>query len=453
MDEFDNNSLWDAVLAELQVSLSPANFQTWFRGKTWISTLSNTEVEINCSSPYNKAWIEQRYLEQIREIVERLTGRPQNLLFSVSSRLVTKPSHKASPTESVPLFTEEPLDTLKASLQSANINEKYSFSNFLVGQCNQLAYAVAKAVGEDDQRRYNPLLIYGGVGVGKTHLLQALAQSVLVRRANLKVLYSSSETFTNDMVEAIQKKQTIDFRSKYRKADLLLIDDIQFIAGRESTQEEFFHTFNHLYERGKQIILACDRDPSELASLQERLKSRFVGGMVAKIDTPDQELKEAILLAKSKEMGMDLDFNLIRDIAASMGSSIRELVGALLKVTAAASLTGKSPDRELAKSVLTLERSVKPTPGKILRAVADHFSIPTETISSNSRGKAVVLPRQISMYLLRHHLNLSFYEIARLLGGKDHSTVIYSVARVENLVENGGEVRSLVDEIERAFKT
>ena len=377
MTNLDKTSLWETVLAELQLSLSGANFQTWFKGKTSIISINNSLVEIGCSSPYNKVWVEERYFGKIKEVIDRVTGVSNTLVFSVSSQdLGLKPKKRAVVAPStVPLF-DEAAPIIQEAIEQANINPKYSFSNFVVGQSNQLAFAASKAVSEAPFEHYNPFLVYGGVGVGKTHLVSALAHAVVLRRAQAKVLYTSSETFTNEMVAAIQNRQTSTFRGKYRAVDVLVVDDIQFIAGRESTQEEFFHTFNHLYNLGKQLVFSCDRDPGELEKLQDRLKSRFIGGLMVKIDSPDLELREAILLAKSRDIGLDLDFSTIRLLAENLGPSIRDLEGGLLRLAAASKLVGKKVDISLVESVVSLT-SKKPEKNidYILEEVAKFFSI------------------------------------------------------------------------------
>jgi len=450
MNVLDKNSLWEAVLAELQLTLSGAIFQTWFKGKTDILSLTGNVIEVGCASPYNKVWIEERYLGKIKEIVDRITGASNTLVFTVSSQVdgAAKPKAARPESRTVPLFEDAAPPGIQEAFEAAGLNQKYSFSNFVVGQTNQLAHAAAQAVADAPYERYNPLLIYGGVGVGKTHLLQAIAQAVLLRRADTKVHYCSSETFTNEMVEAIQRRQTVDFRAKWRSVGFLLVDDIQFIAGRESTQEEFFHTFNQLYSRGKQLVFSCDREPKGLANLQERLKSRFVGGLVVAIEPPDLELREAILLTKAREFGLSIDSSIIRDLAKKLGPSVRDLEGGLLRILAASRLMGRKIDSCLVDTVIGLKTPSDKKPlAKVLEETAAFFSLSLSDIKSARRVKSCVFPRQVAMYLLRKEGGLSFKEIATALGGRDHTTVIYSVNKVENLVEKGGEAARLVEEL------
>jgi len=439
-------------MAELQLTLSGANFQTWFKGKTTILSVEGSLIEIGCSSPYNKVWLEGRYAGTLKTIVDRITGQSNTVVFTVSSKEFPpkfKPKEKTGST--APLFEDDISPSIKEAIDAANVNRKFSFSNFIIGQTNQLAFAVAKAVVETPVDLYNPLLIHGGVGVGKTHLLQSIAQAAILRRPDYKVLYCSSETFTNDMVEAIQQRQTVGFRSKYRKLDLLIVDDIQFIAGRESTQEEFFHTFNHLVVGGKQVVLSCDRNPNELSNLQGRLKNRFVGGMVVLIEPPDLELREAILLGKAKAAGVVLDFSLVRFLAENLGSSIRDLEGALLRLLAVSNLTGKEISLEMIKSSIRFGSKEAKGPDKLLGLVAVFFSISVEKLTGTLRLKQYVFPRQVAMYLLRTNCNLSYKQVASFFGGRDHTTAMYSVSKVENLVKTGGEVASLVRDIQVKF--
>ena len=450
MDVADNKFLWDSVLAELRLSLSGATFQTWFNGKTGILSRQKGTVEIGCANSYSKAWLEQRYMTEVKKILDRLTGVPNTLVFRVSSQTTTPPKTRASKSQpvTVPLIEEEAAAPLKSNLLAAGLNQKYSLSNFIVGDSNQLSFAAARAVVDSPLDYYNPLLIYGGVGVGKTHLLQAVGQATILRRGGAKVLYTSSETFTNDMVEAIQKRQTFDFREKYRNLDMLIIDDVQFIAGRESTQEQFFHTFNHLVVRGKQVVLSCDRNPKELYDLQDRLRSRFSGGMVAAVEPPDQELREAILLAKAKQGGITIDRPVIRLLAQMLGPSVRDVEGGLTRVVAVSKLTGKKIDEA------AVRRAIGPTgrdpvkPPAVLDVVANYFSLNQKALCGGRRDNGTTFPRQVAMPLLRRGLKLPLKKIGEYFGDKDHTTVVYAINRVENLLKSDAEVHRVVAELE-----
>ena len=437
-------------MTELQLGLSSANYQTWFKGKTAVLSRKDRVIEIGCSSSYNKVWLEDRYQSKLKEIIDRITGEHNTITFCVSSKIQEARTSKkrAQENPTVPLFEETDSSTIQKSLDDANVNRNYSFSNFIVGQSNQLAYAVSKSIVENSASHYNPFLVYGGVGVGKTHLLQAIGQATLLRRPGAKVLYLSSETFTNDMVEAIFKKQTVLFRDRYRSADLLLIDDIQFIAGRESTQEQFFHTFNELHRRGKQIVLSCDRNPQELANLQERLKNRFAGGISAKIDPPDLELREAVLLAKSRSARINLDFSIIQLLAKLSGPSIRELEGALSRLIAVSKLTNKKIDLDLINTVIGAEKKPQNPIELVLKSVGDYFSLNIMQLKSPTRIKQYMLPRQLAMYLLRVTVGLSYGDIAKIFSGKDRTTVMYSVKKVEKLVKKDPEIQRILGDLE-----
>lgn len=437
-------------MAELRLSMSEANFQTWFKGKTAILSTQGGVIEIGCANSYGKAWLEQRYFKELKTVLDRITGTSNNLVFKVSSQAVgglkKRPTKK--PVRTVPLLEGETEDSFTDRFVEAGLNRKYSLSTFLVGSSNQLAFAAAKAVVDSPFDRYNPLLVHGGVGVGKTHLLQAIGQAVILRHAGIKVLYSSSETFTNDMVEAIQRRQTFDFREKYRTVDLLIIDDVQFLAGRESTQEQFFHTFNHLILRGKQVVLSCDRDPKDLHGLQDRLKSRFSGGMVASIDPPDRELREAVLLSRARQEGLVLDRSVVRLLAKVLGPSIREVEGGLTRLAAISKLTGKPIDEAAVLQIIGSEHRPAASPKPFLEAAAKYFSVSLSDLCGNKRNKTVSFPRQVSMYLLRKNLKLPLKEIGRLFGNKNHTTILYTNRRVESLLKTDPEVRRVVLELE-----
>lgn len=446
----DKLTLWNAVLTELQLSLSSANFQTWFKGKTEITRFESPQLEIGCNSSYTKDWLEQRYHGQLKAIVDRLLGEKVTLTFIVSTNLknLTKPKSKGS--TDTPLFGED-ADKLAAKLAASNLNSKYTFDSFVVGNSNQLAFAVAQAVASSPAKAYNPLFIYGGVGLGKTHLIQAVGHAAIAASARVKVLYCTSEAFTNEMIEAIQSRRMGQFRTKYRGVDILIIDDIQFIAGRETTQEEFFHTFNDLYASGKQIILSSDRQPNAISKLEERLRSRFEGGMIADIQPPDVDLREAILLSKVRRLDITISAEVIRYLARSVTSSIRDLEGSLVRLSTQGQLNGTSLSIELAKSFIderyNRQLSGKVTPKEVLDIVCEYFKLRQTDLRSSSRIAKMVLPRQITMYLLRKDLGLQLEYIAEFLGKKDHTTVMHGVEKIEGHVENSDKLRGLVEDI------
>lgn len=450
----DKKTLWNAVLTELQISLSAANFQTWFRGKTSIVQLDGNNIEIGCSSAYIKDWLEQRYQGQIKTILDRLTGAANNLTFNVvknSEKEFAKTTVKKPSELSVSLFDDQEVEKIVAKLESSGLNQTYTFENFVVGSSNQLAFAAAKAVSDSPAKVYNPFFIYGGVGLGKTHLMQASGHAAIQRNSKTKVLYCTSESFTNSMIEAIQNRTTKEFRNKYRGVDILIIDDIQFIAGRETTQEEFFHTFNDLYASGKQIILSSDRPPAEIAKLESRLRSRFEGGMIADIQAPDADMREAILLSKIERQKLDIPPEVVHFIAQNISSSVRDLEGSLLRLVASAQIIGAKITLELAKNYLTHKQARnlvgKKTPREVLETVCNYFNVKQNDIKGTSRLARYVLPRQITMYLLRAELGLQLEAVANFLGGRDHTTVMHGVDKIEKDVDKSEKVKTLITEI------
>lgn len=448
----DQKTLWKSALAELELALSDANFQTWFKGKTEIGSIEGEGIEIGCNSTYTKDWLEQRYLGQIKAILDRLTETNTRLVFTVSKDLKTfsqKSSEKAQSNN--PLFSDEETGKLQEKLEASKLNPNYTFDNFVVGSSNQLAFAVGKAISESPGKIYNPLFLYGGVGLGKTHLMHAIGKGAVNTNPKIKVLYSTSESFTNNMIEAIQTRSTKEFRNKYRTLDILIIDDIQFIAGRETTQEEFFHTFNELYGNGKQVIISSDRPPAAISKLEERLKSRFEGGMIADIQAPDLDMKEAILLSKVRQRGLDIPEEVLHYLAQNGSSSIRDLEGSLTRLVTQARINNTSLSVELAKSFIDQRqnRSLtdKASPKEILETICDYFNLRQADLKGSGRSAKFVLPRQITMYLLRKDLGLQYENIADLLGGRDHSTIMYGVEKIDNNVENSDKLRGLVADI------
>ena len=449
----DKKTLWESALAELQLNLSEANFKTWFKNKTTIVSWEKDLISIGCNSPYVKGWIESRYQMQIKSILEKVSGTNLNLAFTVEAQIkeLTKSSKtKEHLSTTKPLFDGDNKKTLGEALSAARLNPSFNLEGFVVGKSNQLAYAVAKAITESPSKNYNPFFVYGGVGLGKTHLIQAIGQGALAKNPKLKVVYCACEEFTNELVTAIQTKTTPNFRNKYRNSDVLLIDDIQFLSGRESTQEEVFHTINVLLTAGKQVVLTCDRPPSTIKKLAERLKSRFEGGIIADIGQPETELREAILVQKCKNQNITLPNEIIRVLAEKFPHSIRDLEGGLVRLITYSKLTNQPVSLSLVKEVVKIsaqQGGPRATPISVLEAAAKYFSLTPSEIKSGSRRPKVVRSRQITMYILRTDLGLTLSNVAELLNKADHTSVIYSVKKVENDMKDSEETREIIENI------
>ncbi|NLE44784.1 MAG: chromosomal replication initiator protein DnaA [Chloroflexi bacterium] len=428
--------IWSAALGELQMQMTQATYDTWLRDSRLMKYEDNTFV-VAVRNGYAKDWLEHRLQSPIKRTLARLSGQPVDIKFVVwtedikppeSTSLLNLPASKASP------------PTIAAPTV-ANLNPRYTFDNFVVGPNNRLAHAASVAVAENPADAYNPLFIYGGVGLGKTHLLNAIGHAYLEQ--GLRVIYVSSEEFTNDLIDAIRTQTTDAFREKYRTADLLLVDDIQFIAGKESTQEEFFHTFNTLHGTGKQIVVSSDRIPKAMSTLEERLRSRFEWGLIADIQSPDFETRIAILRSKAASCKAHLPDEVLTLIASRIQSNIREIEGALNRVIALSTLTNQPLTPELADSALSSlsPQTSKPSLRQILDEVATHFDIDVDAIQGRGRSQAIARPRQIAMYLMREETDASLPEIGALLGGRDHTTVIYGCERIADMIEQDIEVR------------
>ena len=455
----NKTTLWESALAELQLNLSEANFKTWFKGKTAIVSWENDLVSIGCNSLYVKNWIESRYQMQVKSILERITSTVINLNFTVEAQvgdITKKPKLKPERVQTNPLFISTDEETLNNALSKARLNPTFNMESFVVGKSNQLAFAVAKAITDSMSKNYNPFFVYGRVGVGKTHLIQAIGQEVLKKSSNLKVIYSTCEEFTNDLVTAIQTKTTAGFRNKYRNADILLVDDVQFLSGRESTQEEVFHTFNFLLASGKQVVLSCDRPPSSIRKLAERLRSRFEGGIIADIGKPEIELREAILIQKSKSLGVTLPTDIIQMLAEKFPYSIRDLEGGLVRLITYSKLTNRGISTDLVREVVQItsqQERKKASVSSVLNATAKYFSLLPSDIRSSSRKPNVVKSRQIAMYILRNDLGLTLTSIADQLNKSDHTSVIYSVKKVEKEIKNSKGESEIVGEIRESIFT
>ena len=427
---------WQAALGQLQMEMPKASFDTWVKGTEFLSYEDGLFV-IGVPNTYARDWLEGRLTSTATRMLTGIMNR------TVSVRFVVWQNGNGS--VEVEEQIEEKTSPLFQSFQS-KMNSRYTFENFVVGASNRLAHAASVAVAERPAQAYNPLFLYGGVGLGKTHLLYAIGNAC--EKRGLQVLYVSSEEFTNDLINAIRTHTTQAFREKYRRIDVLLIDDIQFIAGKESTQEEFFHTFNTLHGQDKQIVISSDRPPKALVTLEERLRSRFEWGLTADLQPPDFETRVAILRSKAERAGYRLPEDLLETIARRVQSNIRELEGALTRIVAFSDLSGLPLTPQLVDSALAdlLPRRNEVRPEDVVRAVADVFGVTVDEIMGRDRSREVALPRQVAMYLLRSE-NISLPQIGEALGGRDHTTVMYACEKVADLLERNDRLRRQVIEV------
>jgi chromosomal replication initiator protein len=426
---------WQAALGQLQMDMPKAAFDTWVRGTEFVSYEDGTFI-VAVQNPYARDWLQSRLASTVTRLLTGIMGRTIEIRFTVW-QMHPEP---ALPSESP--YTPE--SSIEDSYQNPTLNPRYSFENFVVGTSNRLAHAASLAVAEKPAQAYNPLFLYGGVGLGKTHLLHAIGNHC--SRHGLQILYVSSEEFTNDLINAIRTHTTQAFREKYRRIDVLLIDDIQFIAGKESTQEEFFHTFNTLHGQDKQIVISSDRPPKAMVTLEERLLSRFEWGLTADIQPPDIETRLAILRAKAERAGYHMPNDIMELIARRVQSNIRELEGALTRVVAFADLSGLPLTQQLVESALVdlLPRRNDIRPDEVIRRVADVYGVTVDRILGRDRSRQVALPRQVAMYLLREESNISLPQIGETLGGRDHTTVMYGCDKVADLLERDDRFRRQV---------
>jgi chromosomal replication initiator protein len=444
----DTRQVWRAALGELQVSLSPANFETWLRDTTLVDVEEN-KFRIAVPNGFAKDWLETRYRSLISQTLARIVG------YSVVVEIVTAPT----PTTEVAANGSDAAHGPRPAPQPVRLepsrvggdggttylNPRYTFANFIVGSANRLAHAASLSVAERPGHAYNPLFLYGGVGLGKTHLMHAIGNQVIAKFPRKRVVYATSEKFTNEFITSIQQGKIDEFRARYRRIDLLLIDDIQFIADKERTQEEFFHTFNAIHEDGKQIVLSSDRPPKQIMTLEERLRSRFEWGLIADLTAPDLETRIAILRAKAEEAAVPITSDVIEFIARKVVSNIRELEGALNRIVAYASMGAMPISIELAQAVLSnvlynpKKRQV--TPERITKAVSDYYGVPLDALQGQKRDKAIVVPRQIAMFLMREETDVSLLRIGAELGGRDHSTVLHACDKITREVSANDELR------------
>src|SRR5258706_8447149 len=449
--EQDLKTYWKDTLEIVKVSVSPAIFSTWFSQTHLVSVNEMGDrniIEIGCFSSFVKSTIESRYFGMVQDAASKVLGKPCDLVFVIKGNSEKK-QEENSPS---PLFqVEENDENLLQSLQKAKIRTNFNFENFAVSGSNQMAHAAALAVAERLGSAYNPLFIWGGVGVGKTHLMGAVGNSSLQKNSSLKVLLCTGESFTNDIIEGIRNKTTQSFREKNRKLDLILIADIQFIAGKDAVQEEFFHTFNTVTGAGGQVILTSDRPPSEISKLEERLRSRFEAGLIVDVAPPDFELRCAITQIKTKEKGLPLEMDQIQIIAGNVDSA-RKIEGLLIKLMTEIKLKHLEVSNELVESMIgkgieTGGKIVKKDPENVVKAVSEYYQVGKRALLGISKARPVARPRQILMYLLRTHLGISLEETGRLVGGRDHTTVMHAVGKVTELATTDVHIREDISKI------
>lgn len=436
----NKEELWQAALADIEVSISKANFLTWFKSTSVISEKDGV-VTLAVPNTFTKEWLENKYNRLILRSLRNLVGGIKEVKFNIRSYNKDKDKKGIKKRNEEIIILESQLNFPEVEADSeTNLNPKYTFDSFVVASSNELAHAASLAVSNNLGAVYNPLFLYGGVGLGKTHLLQAIGNEVAKKSGEKKrIKYVSSERFTHEVVTAIRTGTMEKFKETYRQVDLLILDDVQFLSGKEKTQEEFFHTFNALYEKNKQIVLSSDRSPKAIPTLEERLRSRFEGGMIADITQPDYETRLAILKTKSAEKKFGIEEDILNIIAEKITSNVRELEGALNQVIATARLTGNPPSVDKIKKLLDSSQKQnknKITPKTIIRIVSEFYDVKEEDLINKSRKREIVFPRQICMYLIRGELKNSYPFIGERFGGRDHTTVMHACDKISKGIES-----------------
>lgn len=448
------DNIWQQALDKLETVLNPQHFATWIKPIVLLD-IEDNNIKLQVPNRFFLDWIKENYSTIIHETISETGGDQFDITFKIATqKSEDKKSSTKKKIEEKPIETETLLETPAGRGQSFNINSKYTFDEFVTGSSNQFAYAASMAVANNPATTYNPLFIYGGVGLGKTHLVNAIGNEILKKNPQTSICYYTSEKFMNELINSLRYNKMDEFRKKFRSMDVLLIDDIQFIAGKERTQEEFFHTFNSLYESHKQIVVTSDKFPKEIPGLEERLRSRFEWGLIADIQSPDVETKQAILKMKAEQNGIDLPEDVALFLANSVSSNVRELEGYLIRIGAFASLTSTPISLEMAKNILKdilVEKDRLISTEHIQKTVAAHYGLKTSELKSAKRHKALVLARQVAMYLTRSLTSHSYPDIGQQFGGKDHSTIIHAIQKIEKQMVDDLQLRSTIEELKRSL--
>lgn len=461
----DTHELWRAALGELELKISKANFTTWFNN-TFISLYADGHITVGVPNAFTKTWLEKKYHKDIL-----------NCLHVLSSSTIKQVSYRVEMRQSAPQIIPSPEEIRKTKEQERNpygdipsftqagqynqapstLSSRYTFSNFVVGKQNELAHAAAQAVSAQPGGVYNPLYIFGGVGLGKTHLLQAIGSDILAKNPNLNIMYVTCERFTNDFIDAVRSGKASDFKNRYRNVDALLVDDIQFITAKERTQEEFFHTFNHLHQNNKQVVITSDRPPKAISGLEQRLISRLNWGMLADIGMPDYETRMAILETKSREKNYLLDREILHLISSVITSNVRELEGALNKIIASHQFRNTPPTSASVQEILGSLQPTKNirsvTPKQLIEIVSVYYDLNIDDLLGKSREKRLAYPRQIVMFLMREEMRSSYPAIGTALGGRDHTTAMHAYDKISGLVDNDEKLKQDLEIIKQRLYT
>lgn len=450
----ESTGIWQAVLGEIELTVSRGNYVTWFKN-TRLLEYTPEKALIGVPNIFIKQHMERKYSDLISDMLAKNGVRPNSIIFDIYSSPAMRPGRNTDDMVVLAAPSESRTAT-KKSIQSGvshnyrqGLNAKYTFDSFIVGSGNELAYAACQAIAQKPGEKYNPLFLYGGVGIGKTHLIQAVGNEILKNNPSAHIVYISTEQFVQEFLDAIRFKKNTDFAGYYRSADVLIVDDIQFIAGKEKTQEEFFHTFNALHQANKQIIISSDKPPRDIPTLEDRLRSRFTWGMAIDMQIPDFETRCAIVQTKASSQGLEFSQEVVEYLANLVRSNIRELEGVLNQLIAYCEMRNLTPDLKVAQSLLggNKNRPKHITPRQIIEHTARYYSVDIEDLMSPKRDKEIVVPRQIAMHLLRSELKLSFPRIARECGRKDHTTAIHSVDKIQKEIATDPQLRQQIVEL------